>query len=398
MKSKRLLGAVMAAAVLVTSLASCSKEVNYTPDMAEYAYEDGAPSLRDVYADYFQVGAAVNPRDFEEGTDRFKIIDKQFDVYTLENDTKAENIHPAEDEYNFEATDQLVEFGEKYDKTVRGHTLVWHSQCPDWFFCDENGDDVTADVLVERMKEHITTIVSRYKGKIDTWDVCNEVIDDNYGLRFSDWLRIIGDYDGDGDNYDFVEIAFQTAREADPDARLIINDYSLEVNGNKAVTMYNMVKQLLEEGVPIDGIGLQMHIDYETDVERMRKNFELLTKLREVDPDFVLEVTELDLSCFTSNDNSTEKEITEEFTQQFDAKYCEVFNLLMDLSEEGILDTVVFWGYDDGSSWLNEFPVEGRTNYPLLIDRDLKFKSAYWDLMNLPRQREAGETQSQEAE
>ena len=100
-------------------------------------------------------------------------------------------------------------------------------------------------------------------------------------------------------------------------------------------------------------------------------------------------MTELDLSCFTSNDKSTEKEITEEFTEQFDAKYCEVFNMLMDLSEEGILDTVVFWGYDDGSSWLNEFPVEGRTNHPLLIDRDLKFKSAYWDLMNLPRLREA---------
>ena len=389
MQKKKLLCTAVAAAMLVTSLSACSKEVNYTADMAEYAYEDKAPSLCEVYADYFQVGAAVKPRDFEEGTERFEIINKQFNVYTLENDTKPENIHPSEDEYNFEATDQLVEFAEKYDKTVRGHTLVWHSQCPDWFFYDDDGNQVSADVLVERMKEHITTIVSRYKGKIDTWDVCNEVIDDSYGLRFSDWLKIIGDYDGDGDNYDFVEIAFKTAHEADPDARLIINDYSLEVNSNKAITMYNMVKQLLEEGVPIDGIGLQMHIDYETDVERMRKNIALFEKLREIDPDFVIEVTELDLSCFTSNDKSTEKEITEEFTEQFDAKYCEVFNMLMDLSEEGILDTVVFWGYDDGSSWLNEFPVEGRTNHPLLIDRDLKFKSAYWDLMNLPRLREA---------
>ena len=388
MKKKKLLGAVMASALLVSSLASCSGEVNYTADMAEYAYEDKAPSICEVYKDYFQVGSAINPRDLEEGTDRFNIINKQFNVFTLENDTKPETIHPSEDVYNFDSTDQLVEFGEKYDKTVRGHTLVWHSQCPDWFFYDDEGKQVTADVLVERMKEHITTIVSRYKGKIDTWDVCNEVVDDSYGLRLSNWLKIIGDYDGDGDNYDYIQIAFETAHEADPDARLIINDYSLEVNSNKTITMYNMLKQLLEEGVPIDGVGIQMHIDYETDVERMRDNIKLLAKLREIDPDFVIEVTELDLSCFTSYDNSTEKEITEEFTEQFDAKYCEVFNLLMDLSDEGILDTVVFWGYDDGSSWLNDFPVEGRTNYPLLIDRDLKFKSAYWDLMNLPRQRE----------
>lgn len=393
MKGKRCLAAVVGAALLVSSLASCSGEKNYTADMAEYAYEKGAPSLYEVYEDYFQVGAAINPRDLEEGTDRFNIINKQFDVYTLENDTKAETIHPAEDEYNFESTDQLVEFGEKYDKTLRGHTLIWHSQCPDWFFYDDQGEKVSAEVLIQRMKDHITTIVSRYKGKIDTWDVCNEVVDDNYGLRLSDWYNIIGDYDGDGDDYDFIEIAFQTAREADPDARLIINDYSLETNSNKAITMYNMVKQLLEEGVPIDGIGLQMHIDYETDVERMRSCIKVLSRLKEIDPDFVIEVTELDLSCYTSSDKSTEKEITEEFTQQFDAKYCEVFNMLMDLSEEGLLDTVVFWGYDDGSSWLNEFPVEGRTNYPLLIDRDLKFKSAYWALMNLPRQREAGTAQ-----
>ena len=396
MKKKKLLGAVTASALLVSSLASCGGDGTYTADMAEYAYDEKAPSLCEVYKDYFQVGSAINPRDLEEGTQRFEIINKQFQVFTLENDTKAEIIHPAEDEYNFESTDKLVEFGEKYDKTLRGHTLVWYSQCPEWFFQDSDGNQVSADVLVERMKEHITTIVSRYKGKIDTWDVCNEVVDDNYGLRQSDWLKIIGDYNGDGDNYDYIEIAFQTAREADPDARLILNDYSLEVNSTKTVTMYNMLKQLLEEGVPIDGVGIQMHIDYQTDVERMRKNIELLAKLREIKPDFVIEVTELDMSCFTSNDQATEKEITDEFVQEFDAKYCEVFNLLMDLSDEGLLDTVVFWGYDDGSSWLNGFPVEGRTNYPLLIDRDLKFKSAYWALMNLPKQREAGTTSQQE--
>lgn len=392
---KRFFGAATAGALLAASLAGCSGDGTYSADMAEYAYEKGAPSLCQAYEDYFQVGAAINPRDLEEGSDRYKIIDKQFNVFTLENGTKAENIHPQEDVYDFEATDQLVEYGQANGKTVRGHTLVWYSQCPEWFFLDDQGNQVSAEVLIQRMKEHITTIVSRYKGKIHTWDVCNEVLDDSFGLRQSEWLNIIGDYDGDGDSYDYIEIAFQTAHEADPDARLILNDYSLEANGNKAITMYNMVKQLLEEGVPIDGIGLQMHIDYETDLDAMDRCMRVLGRLREIDPDFVLEVTELDMSCFTWNDTSTQRELTEEFVQQFDEKYCQVFSLLMDYAQEGLLDTVVFWGYDDGSSWLNEYPVEGRTNHPLLIDRELKFKSAYWALMNLPQQRAAQAAQEE---
>ena len=132
-----------------------------------------------------------------------------------------------------------------------------------------------------------------------------------------------------------------------------------------------------------------------TDVDAMERCMRVLGRLREIDPDFVLEVTELDMSCFTWNDTSTQRELTEEFVQQFDEKYCQVFSLLMDYAQEGLLDTVVFWGYDDGSSWLNEYPVEGRTNHPLLIDRELKFKSAYWALMNLPQQRAAQAAQEE---
>ena len=161
---KRAIGAVTAGALLAASLAGCSGDGTYSADMAEYAYEKGAPSLCQAYEDYFQVGAAINPRDLEEGSDRYKIIDKQFNVFTLENGTKAENIHPQEDVYDFEATDQLVEYGQANGKTVRGHTLVWYSQCPEWFFLDDQGNQVSAEVLIQRMKEHITTIVSRYKG------------------------------------------------------------------------------------------------------------------------------------------------------------------------------------------------------------------------------------------
>ena len=392
MKMIRFAGVLTACAVLMGSFTACASDLKYSGnDLPEYAYDEDTPSLYEEYADYFNIGAAINTSDLEEGTNQYNLITKQFNVFTMENDTKPDHIHPSEDTYNFTSTDKFVEYGEANDKILRGHTLVWHSQCPDWFFYDDEGNEVSADVLVERMKEHITTIVSRYKGKIDTWDVVNEVLDDSYGLRFSNWLKIVGDYDGDGDKYDFIEIAFRTAHEADPDARLIINDYSLETNTNKAITMYNMVKTMLEEGVPVDGVGLQMHIGYDTDIELARDNIEILAGLKEINPDFVIEITELDMSCYSWGDESTEVELTDEFVQQFDDKYCELFNMLMDFAEEGLVDTVVFLGYNDGATWLNGYPVANRTNHPLLIDRDLKFKSAYWALMNLPSQRQLSE-------
>ena len=274
MKTKRILSAVLAVIMIMTVMTACGEA------KPEYAYDDEAPSLCEAYADYFNIGAAINSWDLtDETTDRFKLINKHFNTFVMENETKPDQIHPKEDTYNFDATDKFVEFGEKYGKTLRGHTLVWHSQVPDWFF-EDNGEQASADLLVERMKEHITTVVSRYKGKIDTWDVCNEVLDDSYGLRLSNWLKIIKDYDGDGDRYDFIEIAFRTAHEADPDARLIINDYSLESSTDKAITMYNMVKKMLEEGVPVDGVGLQMHVGIDMDVEKARENMKILARLK----------------------------------------------------------------------------------------------------------------------
>lgn len=381
MTFKRVLSLTVSFAIAAAVLTSCG-EADKRP---EFAYDPEAPSLYEAYEDYFKVGTAINSWQLKEGTNEFEIITKQFNEFVMENETKPDQIHPKENEYRFAGTDAFVEFGEKYGKTLRGHTLVWHSQCPDWFFEGENGEDASADLLVQRMKDHITTVVSRYKGKIYSWDVVNEVIDDAGGMRFSNWLKIVKDYDGDGDRYDFVEIAFRTAREADPDARLILNDYGLESNEDKAISAYMMVKKMMEEGVPIDGIGLQMHIGYDFDVEKCKENVKILAKLKEINPDFVLEVTELDMTCFAGGDDSTEMELTSKFVKEFDKKYAEVFTMFKELAEEGLLDSVVFWGYYDGGTWLNGFPVEGRTNHPLLIDRDYRFKSAYWAVMDAAR-------------
>lgn len=380
MKLKKSLCLITAAIMTLVMMTSCGSDAN----RPESAIDEAAPSLCEAFKDYFKVGAAINSWDLsDENSDKYKLITKHFNTFVMENETKADHMHPQENTYNFDATDKLCEYAEKTGATVRGHCLVWHSQWPGWIFKD-GSEEASADLVVERMKEHITTIVTHYKGRIDTWDVVNEVLDGG-GMRFSDWLKIVGDYDGDGDKYDFIEIAFRTAREADPDARLIINDYSLETDTNKAIKMYNMCKQMMSEGVPVDGVGLQMHIGIDLDVEQARENIKILSKLKEYNPDFVIEVTELDMSCFSWGDNSTTIDF-KKIEDQFNEKYCEVFEMFMDLSEEGLLDSVVFWGFNDGNSWLNGTP-EGRVNHPFLIDADLNFKSAFWEVTELPAKR-----------
>lgn len=375
---KQVMKIICVAAAFAMLFCSCG-----SGSRAKYAYEDGAPSLCEAYADYFKVGAAINSWNLDGESDEFKTIIKNFNVFTLENESKPDAMHPAEDKYNFDTVDKFVEFGEEYGVSLRGHTLIWHSQCPDWFFKGENGQGkASAELLLQRIEEHVTTIVSHYKGKIDTWDVVNEVIADDYGLRRSDWYNIVGDYDGDGDEYDFIEAAFKAARAADPDARLIINDYSLESSTNKAITMYNAVKKMLEDGTPIDGVGLQMHIGNGANAESMRENIKILARLKNINPDFVIEVTELDVNCYNWGEKA-DVELTDEFLERFSKTYTDVFNMLMDLSEEGILDSVVFWGIHDGVSWLND----GAKNYPMLIARELELKDAYYDVLELPKKR-----------
>ena len=366
----RILTASVAAALILTSCGKSYKD--------QYAYDDDAPSLYEAFSDYFHIGCAINTWDLVDGSDQQKIILKHFNTLTLENESKPEGVHPKEDQYNFSSFDTFVDFCEKNGITARGHTLVWHSQVPQWFFKDGDGD-ASAELLLERLHDHINTIVTRYKGRVGTWDVVNEVIGDDGQLRFSDWSRIVGDYDGDGDKFDFIEQAFIWAREADPDARLIINDYSLESSTDKAIRMYNAVKKMLEEGVPIDGVGFQMHIGNGSDPDQMEENYRIIARLKEINPDFIIEVTELDVNCYGWGQDPKDVELTDDFLKQFSETYTGTMKMLMKLSDEGLLDSVVFWGLHDGVSWLNN----GHQNYPMLIDKDLKLKHAFYDVIDL---------------
>lgn len=337
------------------------------------AYAPDSPSLKEVFRDRFHIGAAVNTWDLDPVSENGRVILKQFGILTLENESKPVYIHPEEDRYFFDRFDRFADFGRDNGIRLRGHTLVWHGQCPDWFFRDGDAD-TSHDRLLSRMREHIGTVVSRYRGRVAVWDVLNEVLRDEGGLRESRWYRIAGE--------DYIPAAFFAAREADPAARLVINDYNLESSEAKADTMTALLEKLIRDGVPVDAAGLQMHLNLFTDMELLRKNVRKIADLRRLKPDFRLEVTELDLSCYRWGDSAADLCWTEELERAFREKYTELFHLFLELEREGILDTVVFWGLNDGVSWLNGFPVR-RKNYPLLIGRENRLKQAFFDVAGL---------------
>ena len=284
---------------------------------------------------------------------------------------KPDGLQPIEGQFTWKDADAIVDFAEQNQMKLRGHTLVWHNQIPGWFFLDpENPDQLAeADLLIGRLENHIKTVIRRYRGRVYAWDVVNEVLNDSGNIRAesdgSKWSAIIGDLDEDGYDSDYIELAFKFAREADPDAKLFINDYGLESPGPKRQGMYRLVKRLLEKGIPIDGVGLQMHISiYSPTIKDIEETIELFATLKEYNPDFTVEVTELDVSLYRWDE--PQKEITAELLDTQAERYDKLFEMfrsrLKRQSQRGC-----HVGVDDSHSWLNNFPVRGRGNAPLLL-------------------------------
>ena len=211
------------------------------------------PALKDAFEGKFLIGTALNVGQIRGyDTASVRLVKTHFNAIVAENCMKSEQVQPEEGKFDFSMSDQFVEFGEKNNMWVTGHTLVWHSQAPKWFFVDANGNDVSREVLIERMKKHIYTVVGRYKGRIKGWDVVNEAINDHDGsLRKSKFLQIIGE--------DYIKLAFQFAHEADPQAELYYNDYSLH-NPVKRKGAVAMLKKLIDQGVKIHAVGEQCHV------------------------------------------------------------------------------------------------------------------------------------------
>ncbi|HHU19282.1 MAG TPA: endo-1,4-beta-xylanase [Bacilli bacterium] len=319
-------------------------------------------TLKESFKDKFLVGAAVNAETIENDQELLK---KHFNSITAENEMKPMHMQPEQGNFTFEVADKMLQFAEDNGMELRGHTLVWHNQMPKWFFEDENGNDVSRDELLRRMKAHIDAVVTRYKGRIHAWDVVNEAVEDRGEqiYRQSKWIDIIGE--------DFIDYAFKYAHEADPDALLFYNDYN-ESHPNKREKIYQLVKGLLDRGVPIHGVGLQAHWNlYDPSYENIEAAIKRYSELG-----LQLHVTEMDVSVFEFGDERTDvKEPTKEMLHLQAERYERFFDLFTKYQEH--LTSVTFWGISDAYTWLNDFPVKGRKNWPFVLDEKGEPKPAY---------------------
>lgn len=354
---------ILAASALL--LAACS------PKQEDAA---SAPRLCDAFPNY-TLGAAINVRQSNQiDTASVAILKQHFNSIVPENCMKSEEIHPAEDTYYWDDADRYVQFGEDNGFQVIGHCLVWHSQCPQWMCHDSEGNLVSAEVLKQHIKDHITTVVTRYKGRITGWDVVNEAIVEDGSYRNSDFYKILGE--------EFIPWAFECAHEADPDLELYYNDYGMAVPGRREGVV-RLIKQLKDRGLRIDAVGLQSHMGLDhPDWEE----FELSIKSF-IEAGVDVQFTEVDMSALPTVNWGANVSDTEEYQESLNpykdglpdsisvvwnermAKFLSIVDKYADHVKR-----VTAWGVTDTDSWKNDWPIPGRTDYCLWFDRQGQMK------------------------
>ncbi|WP_423129779.1 endo-1,4-beta-xylanase [Gaoshiqia sp. Z1-71] len=377
---KKMKSAFLYLLVTVVLLSACRGE---TP-------ADKKPALKSAFAGRFYIGTALNASQIT-GRDSagIRVVKEQFNAIVAENCMKSAEIQPREGEFDFSLADRFVDFGVENGMFITGHCLIWHSQAPHWFFTDSLGNNVSAEVMTERMRNHIHTVVGRYKGRIKGWDVVNEAILEDGSYRKSKFYEILGE--------SFIPLAFQFAHEADPDAELYYNDYNEWYSG-KRDAIVQMVRNLKAGGIRIDGIGMQGHIGLDSP---SLEDYEA-AMVAYANEGMKVMITELDLSILPNRrrdvgaDIATNMEYQQELNpytdglvpqekqDEWDARMVDFFNLFLKHSES--VSRVTLWGVSDGDSWKNNFPVRGRTDYPLLFDRNHQPKSAVEKIIELTKE------------
>lgn len=352
-------------------LAGCAPKIS--PKQAE------ANSLKNTFKNDFHIGTALDLNQIEEkDTKATNLISNEFNAITAENIMKSMFVHPEKDKFNFETSDKFIAFGKKHKMFIHGHTLIWHSQLPQWF--SEIKDSAE---MKKALENHITTIVKKYKGQIDSWDVVNEAINDDGTLRKSVFLNTLGE--------DFIAKSFQLAAASDPKTDLYYNDYSME-NPAKRAGVIRMVKKIQEQGIKIDGIGMQSHWHLNSPtIEEIEKSILEYSKLG-----VKIAITELDVSVlpnpwelqgadvnqrFENSEkmNPYPKTLPDSIQTKLAQRYADIFKLF--LKHKDKISRITFWGVNDSQSWLNDWPIKGRTNYPLLFDTTLQPKKAYYSVL-----------------
>lgn len=336
------------------------------------------PSLKLAFADFFQIGTALSEDQIMGRTPAaLETAAYHFNAVTAENSMKWEEIQPLENKYRWEVSDALVAFCSANKALLTGHALVWHHQTPDWVFENADGSQASRELLLKRMEAHINAVVGRYKGVIPSWDVVNEALNEDGTMRDSKWRKIIGD--------DYIELAFEFAHKADPNAELYYNDYNL-FKPEKRAAAVALVKRVQAKGIPVHGIGMQGHygLGYPNNLSDIENTIIAFSKLGTV------MITELDISVLPFPDEGNEgadigidMDLMEKYNPYVNglpadvqAAYIDHYKNIFEiyLNHKDKVSRVTFWGVNDAQSWRNDWPMQGRTDYPLLIDRDNQLK------------------------
>lgn len=332
-----------------------------------------APRLRDAYEDKFLIGTTLSIKTIQgEDLASTAIAQSHFNAFTAENSMKPSMVQPVPGQFYWAESDRLVELAKQCGATPIGHTLVWHEQTPRWFFQAPDGEPLSRDAALAHMRTHIAEVAGRYRAQVKQWDVVNEAISDAPGeeLRPSPWLKVAGE--------EFIAEAFRAAHAADPDAVLIYNDYNIE-RGEKRAKTLRLLKRLLDDHVPVHAVGIQghWHLNY-PDLDEIECAIERFAALG-----LRVMITELDLGVLPNKYQGADIAVRQELKPEINPythclpqaiasqqaeRYEQLFRLF--LRYQSVIDRVTFWGVHDGISWLNNFPVRGRTDYPLLFDRE----------------------------
>jgi endo-1,4-beta-xylanase len=342
--------------------------------------------LKDAFKGDFYIGTAVSRRNMEESRPEYlALLSREFNAMTMENNMKWGEIHPDEDTWNWAIPDKFVDFGVKNNMYMLGHCLVWHSQMAVRGFVDKDGKELSREAMLKRMQNHIATLIGRYKGRVAAWDAVNEAVDEDKGWRKSRWLNIIGE--------DFMDYAFNYAHEVDPRADLLYNDYNMH-NPGKRQFVVNWVEGARKRGVPIKGIGMQGHVGLGyPDIAEFENSIVAYGRTG-----MKVHITEMDVDVLPVAGARTGAEISDSFKYSNELnpyvdglpadienkladRYVEFFKLF--LKHRDVIERVTFWGMSDGESWKNNFPVRGRTNYPLMFDRNYRRKACYDAVVSL---------------
>ena len=338
-------------------------------------------SLKDSYKDDFYIGTALSADQIEEKDAKVdSLVKKEFNAITAENSMKSMFVHPFPNKYDFALTDKFVAYGEKNKMFIHGHTLIWHSQLAPWMEKIKDSTEMKAF-----MKDHITTIVSKYKGRINSWDVVNEALNEDGTLRKSVFLNTLGER--------YLVDAFKLAAAADPKVDLYYNDYNIEEPAKREGAI-KLIKKIKAAGGKIDGVGIQGHWRLASpSLDEIEKSILAYSELG-----IKVAITELDITVLpnpwdlkgadvnqnfegSAKMNPYPEKLPDSIQVKLADRYASIFKLF--LKHKDKISRVTFWGVHDGQSWLNDWPIKGRTNYPLLFDTKLQSKKAYNSVLEL---------------